>query len=134
VIRGYLRLDGARRRPFVAARVAIASQRVARKVDFLVDTGADGTLLGPADAILLRVDLSQLAPGPPSAGVGGRAETVYADASVTLDSFTYQLSLRILAPRGRAQRGALAHMGTPLLLLLRLPSGPVRRGAQRSDR
>jgi hypothetical protein len=108
MIRGRLIAMGARRRPFVLAHLSIPSQGIAEDVDLLVDTGADGTLVAPSDASVLRIDVAQLPSGPPSTGVGGRVPTVYAAATLALGSFTYDLHLRILAPRSRAQRQALA--------------------------
>jgi hypothetical protein len=110
VIRGYLRIDGSRARPFLLARLSIPAQRITGEVHFLVDTGADGTLLAPADAFLLGINIAALPPGPPSIGVGGRVPTVYAQANITLDTLTQTLPLRILAPRARPQRAAIAHI------------------------
>lgn len=110
MIRGQLIARGGRRRPFVLAHIVIPSQGISDDVNLLVDTGADGTLLAPSDATRLRLNLPQLPPGPPSTGVGGRVPTVYAQASLTLDSLTYQLPVRILAPRSRVQQQALAHI------------------------
>jgi predicted aspartyl protease len=110
MIRGYLLAMGRIRRPFVVGRIAIPSQDIADDVNLLIDTGADGTLLSPSDATRLRINLAQLSPGPPSTGVGGRVPTVYADATLTLDNFIYQLAIRILAPRSPAQQQALARI------------------------
>ncbi len=110
MIRGQMIAFGGRRRPFLLAYIAIPSQSISDDVNLLVDTGADGTLLSPSDATRLRLDLAKLPPGAPSTGVGGRVPTVYADATLTLDSLTYQLPIRILAPRSRSQQQALAHI------------------------
>jgi len=110
MIRGHLIAMGGRRRPFVLAHIVIPSQGISDDVNLLVDTGADGTLLSPSDAATLRIDLAQLSPGPPSTGVGGRVSTVYAQAMLTLDGLTYQLPVRILAPRSREQQQALARI------------------------
>src|SRR5438067_203403 len=110
MIRGYIRADSLRRRPFVVGRVAIPSQRIADDVHFLVDTGADAVLLSPSDALFLRVDLTQLPPGPPTTGVGGFTPTVHAEAALTLGPHTYNLTLRVLAPATAARRAALARI------------------------
>ena len=41
-----------------------------------MDTGADPTVLAPADAGRLEIPLAQLPSGPPSAGVGGTTLTL----------------------------------------------------------
>lgn len=110
MIRGYIRADGTRRRPFVKARLTIPSQHIAGDVHFLVDTGADTMLLAPNDALFLRVNLGQLSPGPPTTGVGGMTPTVLADATLTVGPHTFNLMLRILAPATAAQRTALARI------------------------
>ena len=110
MIRGYIRADGNRRRPFARARLTIPSQGIADDVPFLVDTGADAMLLSPADALFLRVDLGQLPPGPPITGVGGATPTVLAGATLTIGPHTFDLTLRILVPATAAQRTALARI------------------------
>lgn len=110
MIRGRLIETGTRRRPFVLAHIAIPAQGISDDINLLVDTGADGTLLAPTDAAVLRIDLAALPVGPPSTGVGGRVPTVYAQATITIDSFMYDIPLRILAPRTRTQRAQLARI------------------------
>jgi hypothetical protein len=110
MIRGYLLARGRARRPFVVGRIGIPAQAIDDDVNLLVDTGADGTLLSPSDATRLRIDLSQLPSGSPSTGVGGSVPTVYAEATLTLGSFIYQLPVRILAPQSPIQQDSLARI------------------------
>ena len=49
MIRGFLREEAGRRRPFLSAFLEIPSLQRSGDVAFLVDTGADGTLLSPPD-------------------------------------------------------------------------------------
>src|SRR5438093_12370319 len=107
---GALRHDGARSRPFVSALLAIPSLQLSADTAFLVDTGADATLLAPRDAALMGVDVGLLSAGPPSTGVGGTVQTVQAPATITLGEHTYDLALRILVPETRAQRLALTRL------------------------
>lgn len=65
-----------RRRPLMIARVQIPSQRVGGDVTFLIDTGADSTLLAPADVLALKLDLGRARNGPETTGVGGTMGTV----------------------------------------------------------
>jgi hypothetical protein len=107
MIRGILRDERGRRRPFVAAAVAIPALAVGGDVAFLVDTGADSTLLAPRDVTRLGIDLQQLPEGAPSTGVGGRTPTAYARAIITLDTHNFDVRLRILAPRAPHQQAVL---------------------------
>lgn len=104
MIHGYFGGPQGRRRPFVIADVAIPAIGIAGTVHFLVDTGADSTLLAPRDAIQLRIDLARLPPDDPTMGVGGRTSTVSTDATITFDNYSFTIRLRILAPVSRVQQ------------------------------
>lgn len=110
MIRGILHEEGGRRRPFVVAQLEIADARASGQVAFLIDTGADATVLSPRDTRKLRINTAALPAGPPSTGVGGRMATVYAPATITLEHFTHDLRLRILVPTSPAQERALARI------------------------
>ncbi len=110
MIRGFFRAEADRRRPFVSGWLEVPSLRCSGEVAFLVDTGADSTVLAPRDAALLGIDPSLLPPGPASTGVGGRMQTAHAQASITLDHLRYDFPLRILTPATRTQRSALARI------------------------
>lgn len=110
MIRGFFREEASRRRPFLTALLEIPIFRRSGPITFLVDTGADGTVLCPHDASSLGINSPLLAPGPPSAGVGGITATVHTPATLTLGPYTYDLDLRILAPDTPTQRMALAHI------------------------
>ena len=86
MIRGYFGGYPGRMRPFVIANLAIPALAIEGTVHFLVDTGADSTLLSPRDATELGVDLSRLPQSTPSTGVGGRTPTVSIDATISLDT------------------------------------------------
>ena len=77
-------------------------------MEFLVDTGADTTLLAPYDALALGIDATQLPPGTPTRGVGGTTPTVAVPATLILDGSTFPFTLRVLAPSTRQQRQTLA--------------------------
>ena len=110
MIRGFLLGSPGRLRPFVTAHVAIPTEQIVGEVDFLIDTGADSTLLAPRDALDLGLDLSQLPPGPHSTGVGGITPTVYAESTITLDRHGFTIPLPILAPGSQRQQAALARI------------------------
>lgn len=76
-------------RPFMAAHVSIASQKAFGEVSFLVDTGADTTVLMPVDADRLGLDLSRLSDVTESTGIGGvstdfvePAQLVFSDGGI----------------------------------------------------
>ena len=110
MIRGTFVETTGRRRPVINAPIAIPSQNLMTRVTFLVDTGADTTLLSPRDAFRLGLNLALLPFGPSSAGVGGVTRTVITGATITLGPVTYRLSLRVLAPEGREQQQALSRI------------------------
>jgi predicted aspartyl protease len=107
MIRGYLVSRLGQPRPYVTARVTVPSQSVMGDVAFLVDTGADSTVLAPAGAAALGLDVGRLQLGPSSRGIGGVTRTALAPATVTLGSYTLEVQLRVLAPATAAQRNAL---------------------------
>lgn len=108
MIRGFLAGPPATRRPFARAHLTFPSLALAGDAFLLIDTGADSTVLAPADAAQLRVSLAQLPPGRSSAGVGGTTPTVTAPAIVTLGTFSFPVTLRILAPATPSQVQALS--------------------------
>ena len=84
--------------------MVIPRLNISGKVNFLIDTGADSTLLGPADAFRLGIDIALLPRGAISRGVGGASETVQAQGMVLFEDHSFPLTLRILAPRTRRQQ------------------------------
>ena len=90
-------------RPFVDAVFHFPGIDEAFEVSALVDTGADRTILSPADALRLLLDLgvdyATLDHGQPSTGVGGRARTRVVDITFSIEEFSTPLQLIILEPR-----------------------------------
>jgi predicted aspartyl protease len=103
-----------RARPFLDAHINVPSLGVEGDVAFLVDTGADLTVVAPMDALRLGISLSRLEPETVSIGIGGRTPIASVGAILTLDASAIPLALRVLAPRGRRQQQAL--MSIPSLL------------------
>jgi predicted aspartyl protease len=97
MIQGYFKPAGITSRPYIQALFQFPSRGPRQvAVELLVDTGADRTILGPADAHRLRLDLAALPPGVPSTGVGGRTPTSIIDAVLTLDGFSTTLVLPVM--------------------------------------
>ncbi len=93
-------------RPHIAARVDIPSLRVSGFVSFLIDTGADQTVLMPPDARRLGVDHSVLTTTTISAGVGGSSTDFVEDAQVVFTDevfHIYRTRLIVMAPREGAE-------------------------------
>ncbi len=102
MIRGYF-LDRPRPRPYIdlIVEIPVADNR-SLVVPFLIDTGADHTLLSPAEGIRLHqdlgVDLLSLPRGEPIGGVGGYMETRTIEVSMTIGSYTATIQASLTEP------------------------------------
>jgi predicted aspartyl protease len=86
----------------MAAHVFVPSQNVYGPVSFLVDTGADATVLMPVDIQRLGIDYGRLGMTTRSTGIGGESEdfvesavVVFADEMLHL----YNINLTIMKDR-----------------------------------
>ncbi len=70
-------------RAYIEGRVLIPRLRWSGAVTWVVDTGADQSMLGPEDALRIGVDPGRLIEGAPSFGVGGSLAT-YAEPALLL--------------------------------------------------
>lgn len=61
------------RRPYVQARLVIPRFNIDASISFLVDTGADSSLIAPADAREMGIDYAKLGGAVESLGMGGIA-------------------------------------------------------------
>ena len=100
---GYFETEGAFKRPYMRATLSsplIPNNSV--RIEFLVDTGADRTVLSPSEGKRLRedygIDLLSLPRGLPSRGVGGQMHTRLIDATLTMDGFSKGMTLPIFEP------------------------------------
>lgn len=96
MIRGYF-TRGAIRRPFVSTVLQFPTfNDLLYAVEFLVDTGADRTLLSPVDAATIGIDIPALPLASPSRGVGDRpVPTRTIEAVLTLQYFSSAFTLHI---------------------------------------
>ena len=95
---GYFVAEGAYRRPYVEVEVTFleASSRTL-KFAFVVDTGADHTLLSPGDARRLYrelgLDIRTMPRGNPIGGIGGYAETRLVRSTLVIGSYETTMPL-----------------------------------------
>jgi hypothetical protein len=90
-------------RPYLEARLFIPRLNLDADISFLVDTGADSSLLGPADAYEMNVDYSKLRGRSESLGTAGVAYSYTEPASVALTDpgrfvYLFHVKLDIAAP------------------------------------
>jgi hypothetical protein len=83
VLRG--EFDAQTGRPSLKGRLFLPRLRLSERIAWLVDTGADSSLLNPSAAFLLGIDFLQLRGSAESRGVGGRAETYLEQAMLVFD-------------------------------------------------
>ena len=79
MIRGRFDADG---RPFLEARVYIRSLKISADIPFLVDTGADRTVVMPTDGARLNINYEKLSDPITSLGIGGASEDFQVDATI----------------------------------------------------
>lgn len=60
-------------RPYISGRLILPRLRLSSNLSFLVDTGADGSVLMPADAMKMGVDFNQLGDSETVGGFTGNS-------------------------------------------------------------
>ncbi len=88
-------------KPFIAARVLIPRFYLVGEMYFLLDTGADRTVVMPRDAYTMGIDYSQLRGDAPSIGVGGMVHSYHEPALLVFTDmgsieYTYQVDIRFM--------------------------------------
>ena len=103
MILGYFQNDDSILRPYVdlTLRFPVADDRPLR-ISFLVDTGADRTLLSPLEGARLRqrleIDLLSLPFGAPIGGIGGQTETRAIDTNMEIGEQSISTTLSLVEP------------------------------------
>lgn len=101
-------------RPRVVVRVVFPRLGKDAPVSFVVDTGADASLLSEADAEMMEIDYSALEQPRDIAGVGGFLGVHCESAILVFDDGSSSLSIRI--DLGIAERGSSTAFQFPSLL------------------
>ncbi len=97
-------------RPYVSGRVYIPRLGLAGNVSFIFDTGADSSVLMPAEAVTLGVDYALLSNPFDSFGIGGSAPTYVEHARLAFADakgdrvYGYDIPLLIHHPTTHALR------------------------------
>ena len=120
MIRGYFRSVGSVRRPYVDGFIDVPAFDVTgMEIQFVVDTGADRTLVGHRDALhivrLYGADLTRLPMGPSSRGIGGVATTRLVRVVLGFEGFSTDMELPILEPTSDQQIGIPSLLGRDVL-------------------
>ncbi len=98
---GFFVAEGAFRRPYVNVLVTfLDADNQSIEIEFVVDTGADHTLLSPSDARRLHsqlgIDIRTMPHGNPVGGIGGSAETRLVRATLTIGSYETTMPLHVV--------------------------------------
>ncbi len=98
---GFFVADGAFRSPYINVVLTFFdadSQSI--EIEFVVDTGADHTLLSPSDARRLQnelgLDIRTMPRGNPIGGIGGYAETRLVNATLVIGSYQTTMPLHVV--------------------------------------
>ena len=98
MIRGYFSGETPAHRPSVRGKLSFDSEHETNEladVEFLVDTGADTTVLSPADAIAVGIDTSVLDIAGGGRGIGGEVRMRIVEATLTIQGYSIPLAFCI---------------------------------------
>ncbi len=89
------------------------------RVEFLIDTGADRSIISDFDASRMveyyGADLTNLRDGRPTRGLGGFTATLTAESTLKIDDFSQDMRLDILAPATETYLGVPSLLGRDVL-------------------
>ena len=98
---GYFVAEGAFRRPYINVVVTfLDAGNQSIEIEFVVDTGADHTLLSPSDADRLHselgLDIRTMPRGNSIGGVGGYTETRMVRATLVIGSYETTMPIHVV--------------------------------------
>ena len=90
-------------RPYIEGRLVFPRLRLASDISFLVDTGADASVLLVADALRMGIDFTKLSGRAQSIGFGGPSNDFIEPALVMFTEprrvlYVYEVNLRVCRP------------------------------------
>ena len=122
MLTGYFPILGNRlnRPAYLSVLVAVPAAGVnSMQVEFLIDTGADRSIIGDFDAFRMvedyGADLTNLEGGQRTRGLGGISATLTAEATLKIGGFSKDLRLDILAPSYETYLGVPSLLGRDVL-------------------
>lgn len=94
--------------PYIEGQILIPRMELRGKIAFLIDTGADGTVVMPRDSMMLGIDFGSLSQSTTSIGIGGMAQGFDEQAILSFNDgryiFAYLLQIQIPTPTEFNQR------------------------------
>ena len=122
MLTGYFPILGNRlnRPAYLSVLVDVPAAGVAgMQVEFLIDTGADRSIIGDFDAFRMiedyGADLTNLQVGQRTRGLGGISATLTAGATLKIGGFSKDMRLDILAPSSETYLGVPSLLGRDVL-------------------
>lgn len=102
MIRG--RFGNTTSRPYIEGRLSLPRFGKHSNISFLIDTGADTTVLAPTDAKKLGINYAKLLHPQESVGIGGTNRCFHEEALVAFSGdngvlFVHKIQLAILEPK-----------------------------------
>ena len=117
-----------RGRPIIQGRLSITRLNVARRIDFLLDTGAERTCLHPGDTDRMRIPIEALGGAIQSRGVGGISAYYRESALLSFNDQShtriYEIELLIADPR-EGNRGLPSLLGRDVINNWRISYDPT---------
>ena len=110
--------------PYLEALVILPRLKIKSGISFMVDTGADMTVLMPADAVKMGINYGRLQPGEPLTGIGGDCKSFSEKAVLVLSDqdrrivFAFDIDMQIADKRAAITNPSL--LGRNVLNRLRL--------------
>jgi len=100
-------------RPYIEGRIVLPRLHIVGDVSFLIDTGADCSVLMPLDGTRMAIDYSQLQNVVSSLGIGGVSRD-YSEAAII--AFSDGINVYVYTPTIRISTPSPDIMGVPSLL------------------
>ena len=121
MIRGYFPpINSGNPPPYIVGLIDIPEMGITGvEIQFLIDTGADRSLIGDDDSRRMvqdhQADFTTLEEGIPSQGIGGIVSTREAQATLQLEDFSTDLKIDILEPVPGQQPSVPSLLGRDIL-------------------